>query len=129
MLFYHKPFRCEVYSVIYLWFSIGGILCQLLETDCRLSAECILWKFHNAGSNRDVICMNFKMNMIYKLIKLQNEYGCVLAPQWRIANCDECITSNLFGRDLNSKFGKKNKCLFNDFNTASPLKETGMYYP
>ena len=67
--------------------------------------------------------------MIYKLIKLENEYGCVLAPQCRIANCDECITSNLLGRDLNSKFCKKKSIFFNDFNTAGALKEAGIYYP
>ena len=39
MLFNHKPLKREVYSVIYLWFSFGGSHCQLLKTDCRLSAR------------------------------------------------------------------------------------------
>ena len=54
------------------------------------------------------------------------DMGYVLAPQCRIANCDECITSNLLGRDLYSKFGKKK--MFNDFNTAGVLKEAEIHY-
>jgi hypothetical protein len=44
--------------------------------------------------------------MIYKLIELQNVYGYVLAPQSRISNGDDCITSNLFGI-VSSRFGNK----------------------
>ena len=54
----------------------------------------------------DVICVNFKKRMIYKLIELQNVYGYVLAPQSRISNGDDCITSNLFGI-VSSRFGNK----------------------
>ena len=55
----------------------------------------------------DVICVNFKKSMIYKLIELHNGYGYVLSPQFLIANGDDYITSNLLGIDVNSKFGKK----------------------
>jgi len=62
------------------------------------------------------MCVNFKKRMIYKLIELQNGYGYkkmyVLVPQCRIANCDDYITSNLFGIDLNSKFGKQDTSCF-----------------
>jgi len=39
------------------------------------------------------------------------DMGYVLAPQCRIANCDECIASNLLGRDLYSKSGQQKRCL------------------
>ena len=45
--------------------------------------------------------------MIYNWIQLQNGYEYALAPQYRIANCDDYITSNLLGRDLNFTFSQK----------------------
>ena len=38
MLSHQKGIKREVYSVIYLWISFGGILRQPLKTDRRLSA-------------------------------------------------------------------------------------------
>jgi hypothetical protein len=45
----------------------------------------------------------------------------------RIANCDDYITSNLLGIDLNSLFGKIK--MLNDVNTAGVLLETVTSYP
>ena len=50
ILFNHNHLKREVYSVIYLWFSIGGFLCQILKTNRCLSAwVCELCPFFDAG--------------------------------------------------------------------------------
>ena len=59
----------------------------------------------------DIIWVDFKKTMIYNWIKLQNEYEYALAPQYRIANCDDYITSNLLVGIWISYLTKNKTCL------------------
>ena len=116
MLFHHKPLKREVYSVIYLWFSIGGILCQLLKTDCRLSAGCILWKFHKAGlglSAGGVLCQLHEFSWWLSAGVYSVSYmslvgvcmqGCTLSVTWVYLTVvyRGCVNSVSYIRQINS---------------------------
>jgi hypothetical protein len=105
----HKHLQREVYSVIYLWFFIGGILRQILETNPGLSAwVCELCQLFDAGwwvSAETILCLSLKTgwrmsagSVFCLLLKTwwRMSAGCVhyllLRAGWRLSAgvCEPC---------------------------------------
>jgi hypothetical protein len=87
ILFNHKHLKREVYSVIYLWFSIGVILCQILKTNRGLSEwVCELCPIFDAGwrlFTGDVHALSYMrqidgyLQRVYSACHLRQDGGCL----------------------------------------------------
>jgi hypothetical protein len=87
ILFHHKHLKREVYSVIYLWFSIGVIICQIRKTNRGLSAwVCELCPIFDAGwrlFTGDVHALSYMrqidgyLQRVYSACHLRQDGGCL----------------------------------------------------
>ena len=87
ILLNQKHLKREVYSVIYLWFSIGGILCQILKTNRVFSTwECEFCPLFDAGwrySTEDMYAVSYMrqtdgyLQRAYSVCHLRQDGGCL----------------------------------------------------